>query len=198
MEFAIDERANATACVDALTATDARARSGQRWDRAARQDLYAACLPALRRWALRRFANCGSHDADDLVQIALLRTLHRLDEFEVRGSGSFLAYLRQIVLNEARTEWQRQRRRGEAMEIDESLSIEHDPVFDAMLDQERGRAYGRALRRLNRRQRAQVSLRVEHGMSFNEIAREVGGSADAARMLVARALRNMSAHLSAG
>lgn len=197
METGNAPAANAAANIDAMTTTDARRRAGQRWDHAARQRLYVACLPALRRWALRRVASCGIHDADDLVQIALLRALRHLDEFEVRGSGSFLAYLRQIVLNEARREWRRQRQRGEAVEIDESVCIDQDPVIDALISQQRNLSYTRALRHLNHRQRAHLALRVEHGMTFDEISRQIGGSADGARMIVARAMRTMSIHLAA-
>jgi len=171
----------------------ARACAG---DPAARQQLCARTLPTLRRWA-SRCRECGIHDADDLVQSAFLRALDRLGEFEVRGNGSFLAYLRQIVLNEARREWRRQRVRGEMVEIDERLSEGGDPVVEAMLGDERERAYAGALRRLNPRQRKHLSLRVEHGMSFGEIAGATGGSIDGARMIVARALRALSSRLAA-
>ena len=171
----------------------AGARAG---DPIARQQLCGRTLPALRRWALRCQA-CGIHDADDLVQNAFLRALNRLDEFEVRGNGSFLAYLRQIVLNEARREWRRQRTRGETVEIDEGFSDGGDPVIEALLGDERERTYAGALRRLNPRQRTHLSLRVEHGMSFGEIAGATGSSVDGARMIVARALRTLSSRLAA-
>lgn len=180
-----------------LAPADSRRRTGQLRDHATHQHLYATCLPALRRWTQRRFARCDMHDADDLVQTALLRALRRIDAFEARGDGSFLAYLRQIVFNEVRRQNQRQRQRGEAVAIDESLHEACDPVLDAMLEHERSHCYARALRQLNRRQRMHLALRVEHGMSFEEIAREVGGSADGARMIVTRALRAMSTRLAA-
>jgi len=166
-------------------------------DRATRQHVYANCLPALRRWARARFEHCGIHDADDLVQIALLRALRRLNDFEVRGDGSFLAYLRQILLNEVRREWRRLQRRGETIAIDEALSDNGDPVVEALLEHERERAYAAALARLNGRQRTHVAMRIERGMTFNEIARETGGSADGARMTVTRALHAMTAQLAA-
>jgi len=169
----------------------AGARAG---DPVARQQLCGRTLPTLRRWAARCKA-CGIHDADDLVQNAFLRALNRLDEFEVRGTGSFLAYLRQILLNEARREWRRQRCRGETVEIDEGFSEGGDPVIEAVLGDERERAYVSAMRKLNPRQRTHLSLRVEHGMSFGEIAGATGGSVDGARMIVARALRTLSSRL---
>jgi len=65
-------------------------------DRAARQALCAYYLPLLRRWAQRWLPRDrpGLNDADDLVQIAMLRSLSRLREFEVRSDAGFAAYLR--------------------------------------------------------------------------------------------------------
>jgi RNA polymerase sigma factor (sigma-70 family) len=177
--------------------TNFRTERVWRQDRDARERLYANCLPILRRWARQRFASCGIHDADDLVQIALLRTLQRLDEIDVRGSGGLLAYLRQIVINEVRSEWRRQVRLGEQSVANESWAADDDPVFNAALSHERDRTWVNALSRLSGYQRAHLSLRVEHGMSFAEIAREIGSSTDAARMVVARATRVLNAQIAA-
>jgi RNA polymerase sigma factor (sigma-70 family) len=181
------------ACGDA--ATTATCSTGLRaacaGDREARQALYAHYLPLLRRWARRWLPRdrCGLNDADDLVQIAMLRTLSRLGEFEVRSDAGFVCYLRQILINEVRAELRRHRRRGEAVEIDENLAAEDDPVVEQMLAHERERAFRRALQHLDRRQREHVALRMESGMSFGEIAQRFGGNADSARMIVARAMR---------
>jgi len=168
-------------------------------DRAARQALCAYYLPLLRRWAQRWLPRDrpGLNDADDLVQIAMLRSLSRLREFEVRSDAGFAAYLRQILLNEVRAELRRHSRRGETVEIDENLAVEGDPVVEQALAHERERAFRRALQHLDRRQREHVALRMEAGLSFGEIAQRVGGNADSARMIVARALRTLNARLAA-
>ena len=147
------------------------------------------CL--LRRWAQRWLPHDRSsfNDADDLVQIAMLRTLSRLREFQVRSDVGFAAYLRQILLNEVRAELRRHRRSGETVEIDENLAAEGDPVVEQALAHERERAFRCALQRLDRRQREHVTLRMEAGLSFGEIAQHVGGNADSARMIVARVAR---------
>jgi RNA polymerase sigma factor (sigma-70 family) len=167
-------------------------------DRAAQQRLCASCLPKLRRWALHWLprTHAGINDAEDLVQIALMRVLHRLGEFEVRGENCFLAYLRQVLINEVRSELRKQRCRGENVELDPALPAhDGDPVLGQMLGHERACAYAGALNKLNRRQRQHVALRIEYGMSFGEIAAQTGGNADSARMIVARALRSMSQSL---
>jgi RNA polymerase sigma-70 factor (ECF subfamily) len=161
------------------------------------RQLCARNLPALRRWALRWLPRGRGlvSDADDLVQSALLRALQRLDGFEVRGSASLLAYLRQILLNELRGELRRERRRGEQVEYIDNVDSAGDPVLEHALLHERERAYAFALQRLNRCQRQHLALRLEHGMSFGEIAAHVGGSEDGARMRVSRALRAMTRQL---
>jgi RNA polymerase sigma-70 factor (ECF subfamily) len=45
---------------------------------------------------------------------------------------------------------------------------------------------------LNRRQQELVVLRIEFGLSWQEIALEIGGSVDAVRMTVTRALQRMA------
>jgi RNA polymerase sigma factor (sigma-70 family) len=159
--------------------------------------LCARFRPLLARWA--RFclarAGVGADEADDLVQAALLRALRGIDAFDMRGEAALLGWLRRILLNEVRDELRRRRCRGEAVAIDANLAADGDPV-GAVLAHERARAYASALRALNARQRRHVRLRVEHGMSFGEIAAATGGSEDGARMIVTRAMRVLSEQLS--
>jgi len=163
-------------------------------DRAAQQNLYARCLPLMRRWVrgwLPR-AHRGLNDADDLVQNAMLRTWHRLGEFEIRGPGSFLGYLHQVLLNEVRAEMRRVGRQGVNVECDDSLVCNAESPVDQVLELERECTYAKAMSRLSQRQRRHVQMRVEQGLSFSEIAALTGGSKDGARMMVVRALRNLS------
>ena len=159
-------------------------------------DLCARFQPLLRRWARCWLAEAGigTHDADDLVQATLLRALHGAETFEMRGEASLLAWLRQIQLNELRSELRRRRCRGETVAVDENLVADGDPVTGT-LAHERERAYAGALRALTPRQRRHVPLRVEQGMRFHEIAAATGGSIDGARMIVARALRTLGTRL---
>jgi RNA polymerase sigma-70 factor (ECF subfamily) len=77
------------------------ARAG---DDAARERLFARFLPKLEQWAHRRLPHSarGLADTDDLVQVTLVRALNRLDAFEPRREGAFLAYIRTIPLNVVR------------------------------------------------------------------------------------------------
>ena len=165
---------------------------------AARQALYERCLPLLRRWAHGRLPSQARDiaDTDDLVQVTLLRALNHLEKFEANRNGSFLAYLRQILLNEVRAELRKRRRHGDKVDI-ETLALidESASVAEHLVGQDRMRSYERALAELNRDDQALVVLRIEFGLGYPEIALETGAKANAVRMRVTRALKVMTAHI---
>jgi RNA polymerase sigma-70 factor (ECF subfamily) len=193
----LQEVADAAARTPKPDAGEELLRAARAGDRTALQRLCSRCLPALRACARRLLprTHAGLNDADDLVQIVLLRALNRLGEFEIRGGGSFLAYLRQILLNEVQAELRRQRRRGESVEFDETQMSCGDLVLEHVLGRERECTYLAALRRLNSCQRRHLALRIEGGLSFGEIAAHTGSSEDGARMRVARAIRAITEHV---
>lgn len=170
-----------------------RARQG---DSGARERLFQRLLPVLRRWAQGRLPAHARDlaETDDLVQVTLVRALARLDAFESRGEGALLGYLRQILLNAVREEIRRSGRRGRRESLDG-----HDPVdperapLDEVLGREQVERYERALTQLQEDQRQAVLLRLEFGYSYAQIAEAMARpSADAARMLVVRALAHMA------
>ena len=75
-----------------------RVRAGEN---PARDALVRRFLPLLRQWAHGRLPRAARdlHETEDLVQLALMRALKQINSFESEGPGSFLAYLRQILLN---------------------------------------------------------------------------------------------------
>lgn len=176
-----------------------RIRAG---DARARQALYDRCLPLLLRWAHGRLPHHArsASDTEDLVQTTLLRALRHLEDFQASGSGAFLAYLRQILLNEVRRELRSQRRHGGAhLPVDDmELADPGQSVVEQLVSQERLAAYEKALARLDRRQQELVVLRIEFGLSYPEIAAEIGGSPDAVRMTVTRALQRMASEIGHG
>src|SRR5262245_31231306 len=93
----------------------ARIRQG---DLAARDILIARYLPSRGGWARGRLPAYARdlNQTDDLVQDTLIAAVKRLDDFEIRREGAFLAYLRRAILNRIRDEIRRVRRgpvRGE-------------------------------------------------------------------------------------
>jgi len=165
----------------------------------AEESLCGRYLPLLCRWAHGRLPHSARDisDTDDLVQVTLLRALRNLASFESSGSGSFLAYLRQILLNEVRGELRKYQRHGGKTEFDEfEHGDEGDSVVEHLVGHERLQMYERALGTLDRRQQELVVMRLEFGMSYQEIALETASTADAVRMAVTRALKAMAQTIS--
>jgi RNA polymerase sigma factor (sigma-70 family) len=188
---AIDSPAAIEPTVDVIR----RIKSG---DAGARGELLRRFLPLLRRWAHGRLPRHvrDLNDTDDLVQVTLVKALSRLDDFDSGGPGAFLAYLRMALLNHVRDEIRRHRRRPEHAEIDAELSDGDAPaLIDQLVGSDRVRAYEQALARLPKRQQGLIVMRVEFGMSYPEIAAEVGGTPDAVRIMVARAMVQLSRNL---
>jgi RNA polymerase sigma factor (sigma-70 family) len=161
----------------------------------AREALFERFLPILTRWAHHRLpARARSlADTDDLVQVTLVRALGRLQDFDARREGAFLAYLRTILLNAMRDEIRRANRRPEHFPVRDDDGPLESSELERLIGRESVARYERALAGLTEAQREAVMLRLEFGYSHLEIAAALGRpSADAARMLVARALVAMT------
>jgi RNA polymerase sigma factor (sigma-70 family) len=167
---------------------------------AARDQLLARYLPVLRAWAHGRLpaGARGMADTDDLVQVTLIRALNRLEAFEYRHEGAFLAYLRHSVLNAVRQEIRRARRKPTGMPIGESRPDPGESVTANVIGREMRERYEEALMDLTESQREAVMLRLEFGLSFPEIAQALGRpTPGAARLLVVRGLVKLAEQLSA-
>jgi len=172
----------------------------QAGDADAREQLLKRFLPLLRRWAHGRLPRQlrDLNDTDDLVQVTLVKALARLDQFDSAGPGAFLAYLRQALLNQVRDEIRRHQRRPEHTEIDADVGDADAPApIEQLVGSERVRAYEQALAALPKRQQGLIVMRIEFGMSYPEIAAEVGSTPDAVRVMVARAIVQLSRQIGA-
>lgn len=167
-------------------------------DQDARARIMSRYLPILRSWAHGRLPHGRRDvaDTDDLVQVTLMRVLKHLDEFQSSGSGSLLAYMRQILLNEVRGELRKREVRGVQVPIeDEAWRDDGDSVLAHLVGAERVRAYDTAMAALPRAQQELVLMRLEFGLDYAEIGLEVGASANTVRMRISRALEQMAAHI---
>ncbi len=169
-----------------------RIRAG---DEAARERLLARYLPVLRRWAHGRLPARarGFADTDDLVQITLVRVLRQLERFEPRHEGAFLAYLRRILINAMRDEIARAATRGQQEPVGEHMTDPGPSPLEAALGRDMLDRYEAAFDRLSEEQQEAVFMRVEMGLSYDEIAAAMDKpSANAARMMVARSIARLA------
>jgi RNA polymerase sigma-70 factor (ECF subfamily) len=128
-------------------------------------------------------------ETQDLVQVALVKALAQVDRFEPRREGAFLAYLRQIVLNEVRMEIRKAYRRPLGNSLEGDVTAVGRSPLQLVVESEAMEGYEIALARLSPEEREGVILRLELGFSHRQVAEALGKpSPDAARMLVARAL----------
>lgn len=165
-----------------------RARAG---DSLAETRLCERYMEPLRRWAsgrLPRWAR-SAVDTDDLVQEALSATVRNLESFDPRGKGAFHAYLRRALDNRIRDEVRRARTHPPGGMVAADLpSTDSSPLEQAIGKQALER-YERALQRLKPDEREAILARVELKQTYAEIAGWLDKpSADAARMMVSRAL----------
>jgi RNA polymerase sigma-70 factor (ECF subfamily) len=168
----------------------------QRGDGVAIEALMGRYLARLQRWASGRVpAGVRSLlDTDDVVQDALLNTFRRLDDFQPRHDGAFMAYLREAVANRIRSELRRKAPQvDEAVEPD-GLASPHPSPLEQAVGRHAFARYEAALARLDEDDRAAVIGRFEMGYSYDALARALERpSADAARKVVERAVRKLVA-----
>ena len=164
-------------------------------DEAARKRLYERYMPGFRRWAHGRLP-ASAHDmkeTDDLINESFHRVFRRLDGFEYRFSGGFLAYLRTTYRNLVKVEIKKAQRRPRFLPLDENLQSHEPSQLHKMIADELQAAYEAALARLTVAQREAFLMRIELGFRHTEVAEALGSpSWEAARMLVQRALVRMA------
>jgi len=170
-----------------------RARMG---DRAALELIAERYQAALTRFAHGRVppAARGLVDTCDIVQMAVVRTLGRLDSIDASLRGSLLAYLRCAVLNQIRDEIRRAQRRPQHPEgLSPDLpSRERDPI-EIVISKETLQRYDAALAQLPCDQQEAFIMRIEMDSGYREIADALGRpSAESARMLVRRAIQTLA------
>jgi RNA polymerase sigma-70 factor (ECF subfamily) len=135
------------------------------------RDVYEVALRVLREPDL----------AQDAAQDALVNALRGLRRF--RGEASFRTWLLRIALNTARSAGRRAGRRREVpLELVDTRADERAAVADVVVRQDEARRIGQLLDRLPPKQRMAVTLRVNQGLSFAEIAGVMRCTEGAARV----------------
>lgn len=170
----------------------ARVRAG---DARARDLLLARIYKPLMRFAHGRLPPSarGMVETQDLVQVALLRTLDHLEEFDSRREGALLAYMCQIVRNLCRDAARGSGGRPAPVELGEDIAATDPTPIDIVVGREARERYDAALEQLSDEQREAVILRVDFRYTYGEIRDLIGApSSDAVRLTVTRALVRLS------
>jgi RNA polymerase sigma-70 factor (ECF subfamily) len=148
-------------------------------------------------------------DASDLVQETFLQAQRFFDRFEGRSAADLRAWLRGVLVHQTakvgrRFHTTQKRRLAREVPLDpanprvaaEGLPPAPVPSPSAhLLARERQEVLLRALGRLPEDYRRVMLLRYQQELTFEEVGREMGRSADAARMLWARALERLKHEL---
>lgn len=124
----------------------------------------------------------GDRDlAQDAAQDAMINALRSLDRF--RGEASFRTWVLRIAMNAARSVARRKTRRREVpidVVADQAADVADIAVLAATRDE--ARRASALLERLPEKQRMTVSLRIHHGLSYQEIGRVLDCTEGAARV----------------
>jgi RNA polymerase sigma-70 factor (ECF subfamily) len=127
------------------------------------------------------------------VQETIIRALNHVNDFEAERPGAFLAYMRQILINQVRDEARRLQRRPGAVELPDNLVAGGPSPLEETIGREALERYETALERLRPEHREAVVMRIELGFSYSEIAEAIGSpSGNAARMVVSRAVARLA------
>jgi RNA polymerase sigma factor (sigma-70 family) len=169
-------------------------------DHEAREELVRRFLPGLQRWAQGRLPGSARDlmDTNDLVSVALMRALRRVDQLDADTPGAFFAYLRATVLNCLRDELRRVGRRPGLVDLPDDLVDDRPAMLERTLGSGLVQRYEKALESLTPEQQQAVIMRIEFGFTFPEIARTLGrSSANSVRMQISRAILRLAEAMNA-
>ena len=180
---------------ESLESTSELIRRVREGDKESLERLVERHVAPLRRYVSGRLPRWARDlaDTDDLVQDTLLRTLSRMDVFEVRGSGALHAYLRQAVMNRLRDELRRKGRLPPLVDVNGMELAGQGSPLEETIGREAATRYVEALARLEPEERELIIGRVEMEYSFAELADMLGKpTPDAARKAARRALLRLA------
>ena len=135
-------------------------------------------------------------EAEDVLQEAFLNAWRKLEKFEYRGEGSFLAWLTRIVVNQLSNQ-RRKRLEGEngletsALQRVPLDSEAHETPSEAMMREEVQENLREAFESLEESDQMLLGLRLGQRLTWAEIGNIMGCSRTAAAQNFARAIDRM-------
>jgi RNA polymerase sigma-70 factor, ECF subfamily len=142
-------------------------------------------------------------ESRDILQATFLRSFQRLDDFEGTTGRSLLGWLMRIAEREIqdRADFHGRQQRDARLDADvgdheDALAARTRSALSRLIVDEQTERVDAALERLSESHRQVILLRAFEEMSFPEIAKALGKSEDASRMLYARAMTALTLALS--
>ena len=177
--------------LDATADLVARIRGG---DQVALEMLINRILPSLRRIGHRRLAGHARSllDIDDLIQDALVSLVRRLPHFVCHTPGALLAYLQRVIVNRIIDATRKRASQGEWIALPDECAGQVASPLQRVIDKEEMLRYRAAMLRLKPRDRQLIVMRVEHRLTYQEIATRLDvPSPNAARVALIRAMARL-------
>ena len=196
-ESSVRPRTNVVGFSEPSTAPDATSDLVARihgGDKAALEMLIDRILPSLRRIGYKRLAGHTRSllDIDDLVQDALVSVVRRLPHFVCHTPGALLAYLRRVIVNRIIDASRKRARQGEWIPLPDECAGQAASPLQCVIDKEEIMRYRAALLRLKPRDRQLIVMRIEHRLTYQEIATQLRvPSPNAARVALIRAMARL-------
>ncbi len=133
-------------------------------------------------------------EAKDLAQQAFMQAFIHIRSF--RQEAQFRTWLFRIAINQCYNFLKNRKKFGEPIDCDEVVLVGEDdsPEEDLVSKDERRRVYD-ALEKLPPKQQAVLTLKVEQGLSYQEISEVLGGTPGAARVNYCQALKTLKKYL---
>jgi RNA polymerase sigma-70 factor (ECF subfamily) len=134
-----------------------------------------------------------AEEAKDLTQQAFMQAFVHIKGF--RQQAQFRTWLFRIAINQCYNYLKNRKKFGDPVDCDEYVLVGEDSPEEELVAQEDHRRLYAALSRLPAKQRAVITLKLEQGLSYEEISKVLGGTAGAARVNYCQALKTLKKYM---
>ena len=135
-------------------------------------------------------------EAKDLMQQAFLQAFVHIRGF--RHQAQFRTWLFRIAINQCYNYLKTRKKFGDPVDSDDLILAGDGTPEEDVVNQEQHRRLYQALSRLPAKQRAVITLKLEQGLSYDEISKVLGGTAGAARVNYCQALKTLKKYMHNG
>ena len=134
-----------------------------------------------------------AEEAKDLAQQAFLQAFVHIRSF--RQQAQFRTWLFRIAINQCYSYLKSRKKFGDPVDCEEFVMVGEDSPEEELVAQDRRQRLYAALEHLPAKQRAVITLKLEQGLSYEEISRVLGGTTGAARVNYCQALKTLKKYL---